>query len=91
MELAEVAGFTEVFFAFGKARGLSVLEEFDGELEGSEKTLLDESAVEEGFGFEVAGFECFAGGGAFVAAETVEAPLDFGESADEVGCGFANW
>jgi hypothetical protein len=59
-------------------------------LEGAEESLFDEGAVEEGFGFEISGFESFIGGGGFVAAEAIKAPLNFGEPADVVRLGFAD-
>ena len=90
IELAEFAGDAEVALALGEARGLGVLEEFEGGLEGTEKALLDEGAVEEGLGLKVTGFESVVGGGGFVAAEAVEAPLDFSKSADVVGFSFAD-
>jgi len=54
-----------------------------------EKALLDEGAVEQRFGLEVAGFECVLSGGSLLTAEAIEAPLNFGEPADVVGLGFA--
>ena len=44
-----------------------------------EKALLDEGAVEQRFGLEVAGFECVLSGGRLLTAEAIEAPLNFGE------------
>src|SRR5215472_5761037 len=90
MELTEFAGDAEVAFALGQARGLGVLEEFERGLEGAEESLLDEGAVKQGLGLEVASLESVVGGSGFVAAEAVEAPLDFGESPDVIGFGFAN-